>query len=221
MPTYDVQCADAFDWLRAQDSESVDLIVTDPPYESLEKYRSPTSRLTSWFPVLPNAAFPEFFSEAYRILRPNSHLYFLCDSETMFAVKPMGEAAGFKFWKPLIWDKVHIGMGYHYRNSYEVALFFEKGKRKLNDLGIRDVLPHPRIVRARYPTEKPVPLLTVLIQQSTLPGEVVADPFCGSGSTGVAALSCDRLFAGCDLSPDAVTLTRSRLAQVQAHDEPS
>jgi DNA modification methylase len=54
----------------------------------------------------------------------------------MFIVKPIAEKMGFKFWKPIIWDKVKIGMGYHYRSRYENILFFEKYKRKLNDLSI-------------------------------------------------------------------------------------
>ena len=69
----------------------------------------------------------------------------------MFVAKPCGEEAGFKFWKPLIWDKMKIGMGYHYRARCERILFFEKGKRKLNDLGIPDVLAVERIYRG-YPT---------------------------------------------------------------------
>ena len=51
----------------------------------------------------------------------------------MFVVKPIAESVGFKFWKPLIWDKQKMGMGYHYRARYEFILFFEKGKRHLND----------------------------------------------------------------------------------------
>lgn len=73
----------------------------------------------------------------------------------MFAAKPAGECAGFKFWKPLIWDKERIGMGYHYRARYDVILFFEKGEHKLNNLSISDVIEVPR-VRNGYPTEKPV-----------------------------------------------------------------
>ena len=86
-----------------------------------------------------------------------------------------------------MWDKQTIGMGYHYRARYEFILFFEKGKRRLNDLGIADVIAVPRIHRG-YPAEKPPAVSEVLIRQSTLPGELVADPFMGSGSVGVAAL---------------------------------
>src|SRR3954467_3538494 len=136
---------DAVEWLRAQPAESIDLLITDPAYESLEKHRAvgTTTRLkqskassNNWFTVFPNARFGELFDEAFRVLKKNTHLYLYCDAETMFVAKPTGEAPGFKFWKPLVWDKKTIGMGYHYRARYEFILFFEKGKRRLNDLGI-------------------------------------------------------------------------------------
>ena len=60
-------------------------------------------------------------------------------------------------------------MGYHYRARYECILFFEKGKRKLNDLGIADIIAEPRI-RGGYPAEKPLEGLKVLISQSSQPG---------------------------------------------------
>jgi len=127
--------------------------------------------------------------------------------------KPIAEAAGFKFWKPLIWDKCTIGMGYHYRARYEFVLFFEKGKRKLNDLGIADVLTAPR-VRGGYPAEKPVALSETLILQSSSAGDIVADPFMGSGSVGVAALKLSRRFLGNDVSDSALAHSRARFTQM-------
>ena len=59
-----------------------------------------------------------------------------------------------------------IGMGYHYRARYELILFFEKGKRKLNNLGIPDIIQAPRI-RGGYPAEKPEEVADILIRQST------------------------------------------------------
>lgn len=101
-----------------------------------------------------------------------------------------------------MWDKCAIGMGYHYRARYEFVLFFEKGKRKLNNLGIPDVLSVKRVHRG-YPTEKPVELFETLIEQSTQPGDVVADPFFGSGASLVAAKRLSRQAWGSDISPDA------------------
>lgn len=225
--TWHIVQSDAVAWLRTLPDASVDLVVTDPAYESLEKHRAigTTTRLkqsagssNAWFEIFPNGRFPELMAECYRVLKPDAHCYVYCDAETMFVLKPIAEAAGFKFWKPIVWDKVTIGMGYHYRARYEVILFFEKGKRKLNDLGIADVITCDR-VRAGYPTEKPVRVSDVLISQSTQPGDLVIDPFTGSGSVGAAALMAGRNFQGCDLNPDAVSRAIVRLSMLRASTE--
>ena len=217
--SFELSSVDAVRWLQHQPSESIDLVITDPAYESLEKHRAvgTTTRLkhskassNDWFRIFPNARFGELFAEIHRVLRRNTHFYLLCDAETMFVAKPQAEQAGFKFWKPLVWDKRTIGMGYHYRARYEFILFFEKGKKRLNDLGIPDVLSVPR-VHGGYPAEKPVEISEILIGQSSQPGETVADPFMGSGSVGVAALRAGRRFLGNDLNPEAVTLAATRL----------
>jgi site-specific DNA-methyltransferase (adenine-specific) len=218
---WSLERGDAVEWLASREPGSVDLIVTDPAYESLEKHRAKgtTTRLSqsaassnAWFETFPNERFPAFFEAAYRVLAKDAHLYLLCDVETMFVVKPLAEAAGFRFWNVLVWDKRKIGIGYHYRRRWEAVLFFEKGKRRLNDMGIPDVLAFDR-VDGRYPTEKPVDLLRVLVGQSSAPWELVADPFAGSGSTGVAAMLSGRRFAGCDVSAKAVDAASRRLSE--------
>ena len=223
-PRFQLAHGDAVAWLRTLPAGSVDLVVTDPPYESLEKHRAigTTTRLkhskassNDWFSIFPNARFPELFAEVYRVLKKDSHFYLYCDPETMFVAKPMAEAAGFKFWKPIIWDKKSIGMGYHYRARYECILFFEKGKRKLNNLGTADILEAPRI-NGGYPAEKPPSISETLITQSTEAGQLVIDPFMGSGSVGFAAISKGRNFLGNDLCKEAVDITRSRLLETHA-----
>ncbi len=216
--------SDAVAWLKAFPSASVDLLITDPPYESLEKHRAKgtTTRLknskassNTWFEIFPNARFPELFAEVYRVLKKNTHFYMFCDQETMFVAKPLAEQAGFKFWKALIWDKRKIGMGYHYRARHEMILFFEKGKRKLNDLGVPDIIEVPRVYRG-YPAEKPVEVAEVLVRQSSQAGDLVLDPFMGSGSAGVAAVKLDRHFRGNDLCEEAVHISERRLLEAGA-----
>lgn len=234
---------DCIGWLSKIESESVDLCVTDPAYESLEKHRAKgtTTRLkvsesssNQWFLIFPNTRFPDLLAEIYRVLKRDTHCYVMSDQETAVdVVKPIAAAVGFTWKKMLVWvktkgdpktepfsgeleldrDQIKIGMGYTYRASHEVVTYLEKGKRRLNDLSIPDVLPFPRI-RNGYPTEKPVGLNRTLIEQSSLPGEVVIDPFNGSGSCGEAALLSDRQYAGCDLSGEAITITRTRLARI-------
>jgi site-specific DNA-methyltransferase (adenine-specific) len=220
---------DAVSFMTRLPDHSADLVITDPPYESLEKHRArgTTTRLkkskassNEWFDIFPNRRFPDLLEQVYRVLRPNAHFYLFCDSETMFAVKPLAEAAGFKFWKPLVWDKVHLGMGYHYRARYEFVLFFEKGRRALNDRSTPDILRVKRVMGG-YPTEKPVELLEILVRQSSAAGEFVLDPFMGSGSTGVASVRLGRHFLGNDTCAEAVDVTRTRMANELATERVS
>ncbi|MCC3832102.1 site-specific DNA-methyltransferase, partial [Vibrio parahaemolyticus] len=78
-----------------------------------------------------------------------------------------------------------------------------------NDLSIPDILTHKRVYRG-YPTEKPVSLLEVLVAQSSREGELVVDPFFGSGSTLVAAKNLNRQFKGNDISSSAHEHIRQR-----------
>jgi site-specific DNA-methyltransferase (adenine-specific) len=220
--SFDIQCRDCLEWLEGFGPEAIDLIITDPAYESLEKYRKigTTTRLkksagssNEWFPIFPNGAFPALFNKCYRALKKNTHLYILCDQETGFLIKPLAEQMGFKFWKAIIWDKVAPGMGYHYRAQHEWIMFFEKGKRRLNTNNTPDVLRVQRVSNG-YPTEKPVDLLRHLVINSSNPGELVIDPFTGSGATGVAALMEGRHFYGCDIKQEAVDLATNRLTEI-------
>ena len=218
---FELSTQDAVAWLRDLPGESADLVITDPAYESLEKHRAvgTTTRLkhskassNDWFTIFPNARFGELFREVHRVLRDDTHFYLLCDAETMFIARPEAEKAGFRFWNPLVWDKCTIGMGYHYRARYEFILFFEKGKRRLNDLGIADIISVPRI-RGGYPAEKPAEVAEVLIRQSSEAGDVIVDPFMGSGSVGIAAGRLGRRFLGNDVNPEAVRIASQRLRE--------
>jgi site-specific DNA-methyltransferase (adenine-specific) len=222
MDRYRLFDQDAVAWLQSLATASVDLIITDPAYESLEKHRAigTTTRLkiskassNQWFGIFPNGRFPALFTEMFRVLKRNSHLYLFCDAETAFVVKPMAESAGFRFWKPLIWDKVSIGMGYHYRARYEFVLFFEKGKRRLSDLGVADIIQARRVPNG-YPTQKPSEVSDVFVRQSSEPGDLVVDPFMGAGTTGLSALVQGRRFWGTDISAEARRVTRERLGGV-------
>ena len=175
------------------------------------------SSSNDWFAIFPNDRFNELFVELYRVLRKHRHLYLFCDHATLAVAQTAGENAGFKFWKPIVWDKKKLGMGYHYRCRYEFILFFEKGRRRLNDLSVPDVLEVPRVING-YPTEKPVPLLETLVRQSSSLNELVCDPFMGSGSAGVAAIHLSRRFLGCDISESAIETASKRLAEAQRHD---
>lgn len=206
--------------------DAVDLIITDPPYPEIEKHRAigTTTRLMkgkngnpAWFKPCNHDYLRACFHAMFRALKPDSHFYIFCNYETVWSFVRFGEEAGFKFWKPLIWYKMSIGMGYHYRNTYEMILFFEKGKRALNDKGVSDVFRHKRLTGG-YPTEKPLAILETLIRQSSEEGQTVCDPFAGSGSTLLAAVRMARAGIGCDISPEAKACAELRAHQLAPKD---
>jgi site-specific DNA-methyltransferase (adenine-specific) len=100
-----------------------------------------------------------------------------------------------------------------------MILFFEKGKRNLNDLSIPDIITAKR-VQGGYPTEKPVEVCDVLVAQSSEPGEVIVDPFNGSGATGVSAVKAGRSFLGCDVKEEAVEKSVERLREAGGVHDP-
>ena len=108
---FDVAQADAIGWLDGLNASSVDLVITAPPYESLEKHRAigTTTRVKQnnassnpWFTTFPNSRLPELFQAAFRVLRNNSHLYLFCDPDTMWHAVPAVQQAGFRYWKPIV-----------------------------------------------------------------------------------------------------------------------
>jgi site-specific DNA-methyltransferase (adenine-specific) len=219
MSTAWVEQGNSLELLRAMPDDCIDLVITDPPYASLEKHRAvgTTTRLTKeWFPCIADDELVAWFVELHRVLKPGRHLYVLCDPETSYSMLPRLRDIGWQWGNRLIWDKILVGMGYHYRRSYEDVLFLWKGpkgqKRKVADLGIRDVI-QVRAVRSKdaYPTEKPPELARILASQSGLPGEVCLDPFCGSGALLEGAQAAGMAVVGFDQGDRAVELARARL----------
>ncbi len=213
---------DALNFLASLPAESVDLFITDAAYESMEKHRATgtTTRLkvskmssNKWFPIFGNHLLPALLNEMHRIMKKASHAYLFCDDETSDWMKRAAKEAGFLVWKRLVWDKMAIGTGYHWRGQCEFILFIEKKpQRQLNSKSMSDLLRHKRVHKG-YPAEKPVSLIKELVENSSAAGDVVCDCFLGSGATAVAAIELGRSFVGCDIQEDAVILAQRRALQ--------
>lgn len=195
---------DARELLPSLPGESVDLVVTDPPYH----FDRGSSRFRNLdFPLLPDSEWPAIFAELHRVLAADAHAYVLADYRTQPVFEEAARAAGFRVRTPLVWDKCSPGLGGLYRAQYELVGVYEKGSRPGNFRNRSNVIRAPRVARG-YPTEKPVRLLRPLISQSSRRGELVLDPFCGSGSMGRAARELGRRALLCDID---VRVARHRL----------
>jgi site-specific DNA-methyltransferase (adenine-specific) len=205
--------ADARDLLAELPADSVDLIITDPPYH-LDRG---SQYFHDWFDELPDDAWPEIITGLHRVLRQDRHCYVFCDRRTHPLFDAAARRAGFGVHTPLIWNKGSIGLGGScWRPQHELIAFYEKGYRRGQHRTEGDVLTHPRVARG-YPTEKPVPVLERLIRQASDPGELILDPFCGSGSLGQAARKLGRRVLLADVEP-ASAARRLRLAAARLSD---
>jgi site-specific DNA-methyltransferase (adenine-specific) len=193
-------------------AESIDLILTDPPYGIDVDNAHTFKRMTVTDTHFEDGDFETFdlldkaIKEMYRILKNDRHMYMFCGIDKFPTLITMLRKHGFDpHHIPLIWDK---GSGSYpsqsttYVHSYEACIHVRKGKRKLNGTP-RDIFPVKRVPSGRkiHPTEKPTELLRDLIGLSTLPGENILDPFAGSGATLVAARETNRKAIGIELSP--------------------
>jgi site-specific DNA-methyltransferase (adenine-specific) len=152
--------ADALEIMRNSASCSIDLIVTDPPYASLEKHRASgtTTRMggnnnparqddDKFFPTVGNDYLYRCMAEWYRLLRQDRHCWVMCDNETMVHLMHWVYAGrcAFSYAKayPVIkrarTGGYRQGMGYHGRCSHEYAVLFEKGRRRFTEENWPDV----------------------------------------------------------------------------------
>ena len=232
---------DCLKGMKDIDDNSVDLIVTDPPYyiENLkEDMREQTIRQSSRNNIFFNK-FDHFkdkndyvvfirglLKEFMRILKPKAQVYmFFSYHHLDWGIQSI-KNNGFKFYKPLIWYKPDT-MGVfpnQYGCNYEPILWFRKegdeGKVKLHiGCGQRDVftvnstLNTYRKECGYHPTPKPIKIIRQLILNGSDEGDLILDPFMGSGTTAVAAKQTNRNFLGFEKEGDYLKTTYRRLSQ--------
>lgn len=224
---------DCVGFLQSLDAGSVDVVATDPAYSGMnEKLMLGRGRIVGeygakgrpggkWFGEFRDTPenYRRFLGECRRVLSPEGHLYLMFDSFSLLTLGPVVREF-FQVKNVVVWDKVNAGMGHYFRRRHELVVFATNGNnRKLRHRSFPDVWRFKRIHRARYPTQKPVEVFQAMVHASAAPGDLVCDPFMGSGSSAIAALRGGCRFAGCDVSPRAVRITRERVQTFLATGE--
>lgn len=205
--------ADSLTVLRQMEPESVDAIVTDPPYGI--NYVSQTGAKVK----NDEAPFIWFLYDAYRVLKPGGCIICFTRWDVQQTFIDAMKLAGFKVKSEVIWDKVHHGMGdtkAAFAPSHENIIFAVKGKYCFPGGRPRDLVTYQKLASSQmvHPTEKPVGLLTNLISSVTKPGDLIVDPFVGSGSTCVAAKKTGRRFIGIELDDEHFLKASKRIEEV-------
>lgn len=213
----------ALDVLSSIPDESIDCIVTDPPY--LLNYRSRHTPASDYnketFGDKPifKPIIKEIFKECKRVLKPNTAIYsFSGDTNLDFYLSMVKKL--FRFKNIIVWEKNNWTGGdlrYSFSKRCEYIVFANKGKRFMNITEgykrINNLWYYPRVPPKQrvYPLQKPVPILERMLAVSTNPGETVLDPFMGSGQTGVACKNMGRKFIGIEIDSAVFSLARGVL----------
>lgn len=208
-------CGDCLIGMKELPDNSVDCVITDPPYNI---NLTPQRQLTQ--PIENDNMTPEefkkflndVFTEVDRVLKDNTFAVVFLGWSTI----PQFREVLDKKWtlKAMpIWVKNNFGIGYYTRPQYEPCLLYMKGEPKPLENAMPDVMHFNKILKPFHSCEKPVALLRHLVKHFTKEGDVILDPFAGTGPTLVAAKELGRKYIGFELEQQYVDVCNERLKQ--------
>ena len=194
---------------------AVDLVVTDPPY--LGRYKDHLGR------TLANDDRPEavlsVYKEVYRVLREDTYCVTFYGWTAIAAFARAWDEAGFRPLGHIVWPKRYASNAKHTEYRHEAAYLLAKGRPARPAAPLPDVQPWAYSGNRAHPTEKAVGVITPLIRAYSRPGDLVLDPFLGSGTTALAAALSGRRYIGIELERRYCEHARKRLAGVRRFQE--
>jgi adenine-specific DNA-methyltransferase len=203
--------------MREMPAESVDLVVTDPPY--LARYKSRDGRTLAgdstdeW--LLPS------FEQLYRVLKPDRFCVSFYGWPKADRFLRAWRRAGFRPVGHFVWVKDYHSNERFVRYAHESAYLLAKGEPSKPAVALRDVLEWQYTGDELHPTQKPVMAILPLIMAYSAVGDIVLDPFAGSGTTAVAAQALGRRFIGIELEPMYAQVATERVMREALRERPS
>jgi site-specific DNA-methyltransferase (adenine-specific) len=239
---WELRLGDCIEGMRALADDSVDVTITDPPYEAeahtLQRrqhgrhngeggveYRDVSSAPLAFAPITPE----ERYRAAAHIARVTKHCALVfCQVEAVVAWRDVLNEHGFPYRRCIPWTKPDAMPSLHGRwpgQAFEaIVLAVKSGARPCPIGGKAKRYDHVRTrgsIPAPHPTTKPLSLMLELMADFSEPGDLILDAFVGSGSTGLAALSLNRRFLGFELNRDYFDIACRRLRGDEAKPNPA
>ena len=232
---YNGECLETMDLLIDQ-GVKVDAIITDPPYKitargnggnsggMLQKKEVNNGKVFKTNDLEIEDSLPKL----YNLLKNESHCYIMTNNKNitnyLSKIKDLyfngDKKQKFHYIKNLIWVKDNKIMGQTYMSQFEYIIMLRKGKhKKINNCGTSDVLSFKNKKmkdinkKTVHDTEKPIDLMAVLINNSTLEGQKILDPFMGIGTTGIACKKTGRNFIGVELDKGYYDISCKRIKE--------
>lgn len=183
---------------------SIDLIVTDPPYKlisggckgglNIQFNKADYSKVSKGeFFEIPR--FDAWIKECFRVLKNGTHFYCMSNDKNLNEIYNVAINCGFKEVNILVWKKyMHTPLPYYMKNIEFIILFRKGGARKINNMGSFALIENIKGIYGNkiHVSEKPVPLFEEFILNSSNEGDIVLDPFAGSCSTAMACINTNR-----------------------------
>ena len=211
LPINAILHGDCIEKMHKMPANNVDFTLTDPPY--LVNYRDRDGR------TIQNDSNSDWLKpamrEAYRTLKQNRLMlcfYGWTKVDEFFAA---WKSAGFQPVGHIVFRKAYSSKSRFLSYQHEQAYLLAKGRPALPKQPIADVLDMPYSGNKLHPTQKPVEVLAQLIRSFTLQGELVLDPFAGSGSTCAAALLTGRKYIGIEMDANYYANASARMERVK------
>lgn len=230
---------DCIEVLKTIPDASVDCIITDPPYNlglfmhkrntNLAKMRENQFAYAGW----DNVEYEEwyanmraFLSECARILKPRGTFISFMAIIKVESFVTLATEAGFYYKTTGIWHKTNPmprNMNLQFVNSTECWIYmihkgtsgtFHNDGKVMHDFLESSVCPLSEKKFGKHPTQKPLSILRKLIAATTNIGDVILDPFMGSGSTCVASAMLERNFVGIELNEEYFNIAYNRVKEV-------
>jgi len=208
-------CGDCLEIMKEFPKNSIDLVLTDPPYNICKDYglykdnMKPKDYL-KWITII--------YSHFYSLLIDKSHLTFTCAQKYIWFFKDMLESCGFVFRHLAIWyNPARKGGSWpgQWVYSYEPIMDFTKGGfKKLNNgnsVGFTDVWVETSPKNIKHPAKRPVSCWTDLVFLLSSDNDLVLDSFIGSGTTAVAAEKLNRRWIGIEINPEYCEIAKQRI----------
>lgn len=231
---------DCLEQMKAIEDGSVDLILTDPPYNLglfMQNREAGIMRMrdnyfgTAGWDNLEYDRWVDYmgqmFEESARVLRREGAMIVFMAVIKVETIVRLAQEHDFYYKTTGIWHKFNPmprNMNLHFINSTESWVYLIHGGRTgtfnndgkaMHDFVETSVTPKSERAYGKHPTQKPVALMEHFVKTLTNPGDLVLDPFMGSGSTGVAAQALGRRFTGIELDETYYGIACNRMGVEQ------
>lgn len=210
--------------------ESIDLVITDPPYimnktsgsqtncSMKEKWQGNLKAGDKTANMVNTIKFSEWLPDVYRVLKPQSHCYIWVNDKNLSDLQVQCEKVGFRLHNILVWKKNNCTPNRWYMKNCEFVLFLHKGTSfPISNLGDSQYYECNNIngKDKLHPTQKPVEYIERLILNSSSEGNLIFDPFMGSGTTAIACINTKRNFIGFETDFTYFNMANERIVKIR------